>query len=101
MANESSSKQRKSERLLLQVPVTVVTGHGNEQHRVTTVDFCSEGMRTHSAAPLAKDQRVQIRLAPYPNQFIQARVAWVGGDNSPQSGQVGFEFLPPVPRNPH
>ena len=85
----------------MQMAVILVFESDEAEHRATTLDLSSSGLRLQSNATLAPGQPVGLLLATNPPSFIKSRVVWIGKADSVQAGQAGFEFLhsPPQPES--
>ena len=93
MLNETQLVKRAATRTRVQITVTVVIEGDEAEYHGTTVDLSPYGLRLESKAPLEAGQPVGLLLATQPGSVIKARVVWVGGADSPQAGQAGFEFF--------
>ena len=97
MSDDTPSVKRSGERKRVQMAVTVVIEGDQAEYVGTTVDLSSYGLRLQSDATLSPGQPVGLLLAANAEYIIKARVVWVGKADSPQGGQVGFQFLNPLP----
>lgn len=93
MPEGSQLVNRRSERKRVQIPVTLVVGSEGVESPAMSVDLSPEGMRLQSYAALLEGQLVRLHLAAAPENFMHARVAWVGKPGSAEAGQAGLEFL--------
>ena len=76
--------------------VTLVIEGENAEYLADAIDLSSHGLCLQSGPPLPKASRGPP-APPEPPCVIKARVVWVGKADSAQIGQVGFEFLNPLP----
>ena len=62
-----------------------------------TLDLSQHGLRLQASIPLSQGQIVDVTTNEGPEYAVRGRVIWTGAVGSEQEGQIGFEFLSPLP----
>jgi len=86
---------RRSDRVLLKTPASVVVNLDRDQKRLPclVLDSSKEGYRLRGSFRLRRGQLVEIVPDPEPLCSVRCRVVWVGKAGSKQEGEVGLEIV--------
>ncbi len=99
MPAEPHTTTRRSERKPVRIAVILlVEGEGKRvESEACTVDLSQHGLRLEANIPLAQGQIVEVTTSEGPEYAVRGRVIWTGALGSEREGQIGFEFLSPLP----
>ena len=99
MPTESHTTVRRSERKPVRIAVLLlVESEGKKvEGEAYTLDLSQHGLRLQVNIPLIQGQIVDVTPSEGPEFAVRGRVIWTGAVGSPQEGEVGFEFLSPLP----
>jgi len=95
----SNTTQRRSERHPLRLALVLLADseQGEIREEGFTVEVSQHGCRVEGAASLSQGQLVRLLPWESPEGAIAGRVVWVGEPASNLAGEVGIEFLQPLP----
>jgi hypothetical protein len=99
MPTESRTTTRRSERKPVRIAVILlVESEGKRiESEASTLDLSQHGLRLQASVPLAQGQIVDVTTSEGPEYAVRGRVIWTGAVGSEHEGEVGFEFLSPLP----
>ncbi len=97
----TQSLPRRSERIFVRLPVTLLVDSAGERvaQDAYTVDLSQLGVRVRTELTLAPGQAVDVFSNRGLKSPIPSRVIWVGQHGAPQHGEAGLEFLRPLAGN--
>ena len=98
MKSGSQPTARRSERICVQMPVTLHVDSTalSEEHAVSTVDLSSNGVRIRTNARLLPGLAVAIVTNSGQPCTLPGRVVWTSQVGTRLEAQAGIEFLKPV-----
>jgi hypothetical protein len=90
---------RRSERRQVRMAIILLTESegGKLESEAYACDLSQHGLRAQTSMSLMPGQLIEVvpsQAAPY---AISGRVVWVGSPASEQAGEIGLEFLTPLP----
>lgn len=99
MPTQSNTATRRSERRPVKIAVILLVESDGKrvESEACTLDLSQHGLRLQAAIPLAQGQIVDIATSDGPEYAVRGRVIWTGALGSEHEGEVGFEFLSPLP----
>lgn len=99
MPSETHTTTRRSERKPVRIAVILlVESDGKKvEGEGSTLDLSQHGLRLQASIALAQGQIVDVTTAEGPEYSVRGRVIWTGAVGTQREGEVGFEFLSPLP----
>ena len=102
MTPDTYATPRRSERILLRKAIVLMVESDNPQtlHEGTTVDLSEYGARVETETVWAPGQTITLLQPDDPVHSYRCTVVWAGDIGSDEHGQMGLEFLEPLPAGP-
>ncbi len=100
MAVEPQTDKRRCARKRVRLAVILLAESEGKsvEGEASTVDLSEYGARVETDIRLTQGQIVEVITNEGPEFAVRGRVIWTGSVGSEQEGQVGLEFLTPLPK---